>query len=462
VNKFIHICILLVSISTILSCRNSAQQKKISWNEGDAEENKQIISSIKTQEKPTEIIYDGRRIQFFDQTFNGQKIQNTFVKKNYDQNKNLKSAAAHYFESKDLKAKNIQIIPTDVNKVDISLKSYLNENSSVKKYKNLMTENIFQVNQRQLKPFLSATYVLNDGTVWQAILDSEYKIISNLRQGSRFTDSLVHIYRFGPAQSSLTEALLKGLEPTSPLLSHNIFVDNESNKKIIQILPEMKFDPKDDRFDQLQAYYYLDYIQTWMQKNLNVKFPEKLTAVVNVGFPEKTNTAFYFQNKIRLGHGDDVTYSLIASDPSIVFHESFHALIDGLSRLPFDNEGGSINEGFADFFTCVALNRPYLAESSYLKAPYKRSLLDIIHLNDKSGGLYHDSLIISGLLWSINQKLGQDKTLKFATEILSKLTPISQFNDFNTAAIQVIHSDLSAEDQQTVSAILKTRGFNYE
>ncbi len=456
--KVIHNATIAFSFISILACTKLTPQKTVSWVEGDSDENKKIISEISTQKKPTEIIYNDRHIQFFEQTVNGQKIQNTFIKKKYDKNLNLKSADAVYFDSKSWKTKNLNIVQADAEKINSVLKSSINS-----QIKNVISENIFQVNYGQLKTVISANYELSDGTLWNAILDSKYKILSNKREGSGFTDSLFQIYRLGPAQSHLTTALLKGLDSSSsPLLSQNIFVDNESNKKISVVLSEMKFDPKDDRFDQLQVFYYLDYIQSWMRKNLNVRFPEKLLAVVNVGFPQKTNTAFYFQNKIRLGHGDDITYSLMASDPSIVFHEAFHALIDGMARLPFDGEGGSINEGFADFFACVALNRPYMAESSYLKATYKRSLLTIVNLNEKSGGLYHDSLIISSLLWSIHEKLGPDKSLKIATEILSKLTPASLFSDFNSIAIKIAQADLSVEDQQIVSALFKSRGFIYE
>jgi hypothetical protein len=153
---------------------------------------------------------------------------------------------------------------------------------------------------------------------------------------------------------------------------------------------------------------------------------------------------------------------MLASDPSVVYHESFHALVDGLAHLPFENEGGSMNEGFADFFTCVALNRPYLGEASYVKAPYKRSLTTLVRLDEKTGGLYHDSAIVSGLFWEIKEKLNTEKSLLLATDTLSMLNPYSLFADFNKSLLGVMQKNLNTDDRQTVSLILKNRGFIYE
>ena len=181
-----------------------------------------------------------------------------------------------------------------------------------------------------------------------------------------------------------------------------------------------------------------------MKINLSVRFAERLHAVVGVGYPEKTNTAFYFENKIRLGRGDDIDYAMLAADPSIVYHESFHGLIDGLARLPFEGEGGSLNEGFADFFTCAALNRPFVGESAYLKAPYKRTIQSAMTLAEKTGGLYHDSQIISSLLWEIRTKLGNAKSLKIAADTLVELNPNSDFTDFNNQLLKVTKTNQSS------------------
>ncbi|MCX7977941.1 MAG: hypothetical protein N2578_02955, partial [Bdellovibrionaceae bacterium] len=186
---------------------------------------------------------------------------------------------------------------------------------------------------------------------------------------------------------------------------------------------------------------------------------QPLDVQVHVGTPEKTNTAFYYQNKIRLGSGDDVTYSKIPQDPSIVTHETAHALIDALARLPFEGEGGSLNEAFADFFTAVMLKNPNMGEVSYLKGPFRRTLNNSKTVSQKNGGLYHDSGIVSGTLWDFYNTLGEKKSLDIAVRTLSRLTPRSDFDDFRNKLKDVCSSLLNAEDLESANKILSVRGW---
>lgn len=139
-----------------------------------------------------------------------------------------------------------------------------------------------------------------------------------------------------------------------------------------------------------------------------------------------------------------------------------HALIDSLSGLPFDGEGGAINEGIADFVTALQLNTPHMAESSYLKGPYRRSVENSYTLQDKNGGLYHDSGIISGLLWEIRQKIGPEKSRDLVVYLLNRLTPGSDFADFNSILKQVTHENIQSEiDKKIIETITLKRGFSW-
>jgi Zn-dependent metalloprotease len=195
-----------------------------------------------------------------------------------------------------------------------------------------------------------------------------------------------------------------------------------------------------------------------MKDNLNVRIPTSIEAVVHMGFPEKTNSAFYYQSKIRIGKGDDVTYSNIPQDASIIYHESFHALIDGVAHLSYEGENGSLNEAFADFFTCLMTDRPYLGESSYLKGPFKRNLNQGFKYSEKTGGLYHDSLIVSSLLWELKEKMGSAKAKTLAIETLILLNPASDLKMFSQKLIEVSKT-LSADDQNTVLQTVNNKGF---
>lgn len=157
---------------------------------------------------------------------------------------------------------------------------------------------------------------------------------------------------------------------------------------------------------------------------------------------------------------DDEIYSHLSQDPSVVIHESVHAFVDIVAGLPFEGEGGSINEGFADFFTAVQLNNPNMAESSYLKGPFRRSVVNSVVLDEKNGGLYHDSAIVSGVLWDLHERFGRDTGLKLSAYTLNRLVPGSDFKDFGDSLKFIIESELkSPTDVQAALEVLQKRGF---
>ena len=450
-NKF---AVLVVLTTLGWSCQRHTPLHSLSWQQNEPTEGLKTISEIPVTQDSTKIYYKNEKIEFRQQAFSQQPIEDSFVKKVLKSDATVKSAEAKYVITTDLKENKLRA----VNNNPEHLVEQLQKQVGSAKIRHYETKSVLKLENSKLRNYQAVQYELSDGTLWQAYFDQNEDFISRERLGSQFSETHAQIYPKGPRESPLTEVVLKEIEFSPSMSSSSVLVDSDSVLKITSVVPQLKFETNDDRFDQVQVFFYLDYIQNWMKQHLAVRFPEKLQATVSVGYPDLTNTAFYFQNKIRFGRGDNVDYTMLASDPSIVYHESFHALIDGMARLPFEKEGGSINEGFADFFTCVVLDRPYLAEASYMKAPYKRTVRARIKLSEKTGGLYHDSQIISSLFWEIKEKLGSEKALKIATETLSKLNPTTNFSDFN---VQLMRS-IPADDIVAVTEILKTRGFNYE
>ena len=273
--------------------------------------------------------------------------------------------------------------------------------------------------------------------------------------GSAFESSQVRIFPNGPKWSALTDIEIPLLKH-EPLSTDHLRVVSDSARPVEKIEPWMKFDISDERFDQVQVYYYLQKSLEFQKNVLGFESPAKLKARVHVGFPDSTNPAFYFNNEIRLGQGDDVFYSQLSRDPSIVYHESMHFLIDQVAGLPFQGEGGSINEGFADFYTAVALKKPTMGESSYLKGPYKRNIAIPVKFSDRNGGLYHDSAIVSSMLWQIKELLGESIALEISREVLLRLSGNSDFAAFNR---QLQKSACSKKDWEKIEELLTKMDF---
>lgn len=452
--KNINLVIITLSVLAF-SCQKKSEFNYQEWQLGQNTEAKNAILGIKTEGLTNIVEYKNKKISISRQVINGKPVINSFVKKVVS-NSDVELLQAQVVEDqhKKFNLKN-NLSTKHINFIDEIKKQTL----EFSKIEVLSTEEVYAIENDRTIPYTVVSFFDRSGTPHQAYFNTNGKFERAERVGSQFADVNTNVYLEGPKLSSLTDLVIKGISANPSLSNTIIYVTSESDKKINAISSVLKFDPKDDRFDQIQVFYYLNKALNWMKDNLQVRIPQRLDAVVHMGFPDKTNSAFYFQNKIRFGQGDDIVYSNIPQDASIVYHESFHALIDNLSRLPFEGEGGSLNEGFADFFTCLMTDRPYLGESSYLKGPYKRSLHNIVKLEEKNGGLYHDSLIVSGALWEIKEVLGTEKTKSIAIETLIKLNSASVLADFGKNINLVIPQLLTPDEQETVAQILKSRGF---
>lgn len=431
------------------------KQNNLSYHEWDSSQKSATVSlpaGLQLEKATSSVKFRNKKVDYSRQVLNGKPVYNSFVK-TISADTNTELTQANYIDPSRLKNTSFKTILQDLN---------YSEALGDRVATLIGKEEVFIIESGKAVEYLLVHFFDKSGVPYTSFFNSDGILARTERQGSQFADINATIYAEGPKLSQLTEQLLKGLTATPALSNQQVFVTSESDKKINVTSPVLKFDPKDDRFDQLQVFYYLSKSFRWMKEILQVEIPSQIEAVVHVGFPEKTNSAFYFRNKIRLGGGDDVTYSNLMHDPSIVYHESFHAMIDHLAHLPFEGEGGSLNEAFADFFTCLLTERPFLGDSSFLKGPYKRTLQLNRRLDEKNGGLYHDSQIFSSLLWELKEKLSTEKARLLAVETLVRLNSLSQFRDFNQKILVAGNEVLNKDEQMILQQVLRTRGFDYE
>jgi hypothetical protein len=261
-----------------------------------------------------------------------------------------------------------------------------------------------------------------------------------------------------PDVTEISEQFLPDLMGTGYLKSDRVNLVSALPKTAFSDEHIFRFDPQDERFDDVQAYYFADQAILWFQNQLQQKLPQALEVMVHVGAPRRTNTAFYYDYRVRLGSGDGVTYQHIPRDPSIVSHEVAHAFIQQMSGLPFNGEGGSLNEAFADYFAAEIIGQPEMAAFSYKPGPYRRNLNNQLKFSDLNGSLYGDSLLFSGTLWELRTQLGSSKVLPLATLTLMHLGPYGRLSDFAPILLRVGEAHLSEEDLATVRIVLDGRG----
>lgn len=398
-----------------------------------------------------------QRVEFADQKIGEALVDGSYLKKIYNSSGKLIYASAMFAEDPETLDTNL------VHSMQIQ-RAHLGQDLKEKysEFKNIkLLDPIVMITkgQKEVSHWWKVPYFDAQGLAWELHVDSDLRIISNHRVGSQFHETMALVFPEGPKLSQLQDVVLKNLLDDTALASNREQVSTQGNNKIKSVKEALNFNPGDEKFDQVQVFYFVDQALEWFANSLDINIPRKLDVQVHVGYPDKTNTAFYYNGNIRIGAGDDKSYSRIPQDPSIVMHETCHALIDTLARLPFEGEGGSLNEGFADFFTAIQLNNPNMGEVAYLKGPYKRTLENNFNVQSKNGGLYHDSGIVSGTLWDLNKNLNTNKAIEIALKTLAQLNPTSHFADFSQKLQQALQDSLSGKDLTAANNVIKNRGW---
>jgi Zn-dependent metalloprotease len=147
-------------------------------------------------------------------------------------------------------------------------------------------------------------------------------------------------------------------------------------------------------------------------------------------------------------------------DPTVLIHESIHAVIDAYAGLPPDGEGGGFNEGFADLFTALILDNPRMGEASYLKGPYRRTLENPLKAyQDFVPGVYQNGSIVGGTFWDMKPLLGNELTAKLAFRTLVRLGKGAKFDDFPSALAGASQGLLADDQSRQVAEIARARGW---
>lgn len=396
-------------------------------------------------------------VEFAEQKVSNYRIDGSFVKT--VSSKNKKPLFQSYSIVNDITPFKILHADKMEKSIEKNWLRFVNRNSTLKIPTNKTPIQVVFATTPRLNPVYRTTFETSLGEIQSLTYDDNGTLISNERVGSNLTDmvdSPALAFPKGPKKSELTPVMLTRKMQPEGLANSLIEMSSISPNKIISS-SNLQFQPTDDRFDQVQAFYFSQKILQWFEQTLLLKGPYKLSIVTQLGFPEKTNAAFYYQNQIRLGAGDDVTFSNMSWDPTIVMHETSHAVIDALSRLPFQGQGGSINEGYADTFTTFYLESPLLGDNSYRLGPFKRTVDLPLKLSEANGGLYHDSAIVSGFFWSLKKLIGPDHSLSLAIHVLNRLGPNTNFADFKLALNEQTNELFKDEELKTVKQLLQDR-----
>lgn len=311
-------------------------------------------------------------------------------------------------------------------------------------------------------PFLRVSYLIRDETEVREIwVNTQGRVRYHYRQvGAHAVQGLALVFPTHPRESMLTEQILYNLVGDGTLNGEFIRTLSAREDRPFSLANEFKYQPTEPAFDEVQAYYYADQQVRWFKDVLDLNLRRTLELKLHVGAPQPSSAMFYYQGQIRLGDGDGVAWKNIPRDPSIVKHEVGHAFVELLAGLPSQGEGGSYNEAFSDFFYANAAQEPYMGSYSYLRGPFRRNLENaFLAYKDFNGGLYNDSLVISGTFWDIQKSIGPTKAALLAKDFLMRLGPGGRFADFVPVMEDAVKVSLTPEEGKKVLDVVRGRGW---
>lgn len=446
--------LILVAFSS--SCSKKTEIQESRWS-GEGQKPSLSDRNLKLD---SQVLSQNERVYFLNQYVGQYPVYNAFAKTIMNTQQDVVFQSFALIQDQDEKLiKQADKLSLTKNE---SFQNFLDHNPDLKIWTvEKSVQVVISPNHGSHAAYLVELASLDQSEIYQFLFSKYGRLEAKNRVGSGFDSALkasnALAYPKGPKKSSLENVTIDRLLNIPLLGNHQIKINPQSPLKI-NPQDSLEIKPDDERFEQVQAFYSANEIIKWLVK-LQI-IPETFTVEIqtHAGYPDNSNASFYYGGKIRLGAGDNVTFSKIALDPSIVMHETSHAVIDLLARLPFEKEGGSINEGYADFFTTLFLQSPLLGENAYLLAPYKRSVETVVKLSEKNGGLYHDSAIVSSFFWSLQKQIDKEKVLKLAVKTLSRLGPNTTFADFTLSLNEQATSLLTGDDLQKTITLINERG----
>ncbi|EAQ00931.1 Bacillolysin [Janibacter sp. HTCC2649] len=226
----------------------------------------------------------------------------------------------------------------------------------------------------------------------------------------------------------------------------------------------------DTRFEQVNAYYAVDRVQTYIQglgfSNVNNEAQELLVNTVTV------DNSFYSPNKdtITLGTGgvDD------GEDQEVVWHEYGHAVQDDqVPGFGKSNDGGAIGEAFGDYLAATMSQgnssdtavTPWACVMDWDSVSYTSSTPHCIRrldttktVADRTGEVHDDGEIWSHALWDINKAFGRDKATKIILEAQFSYSPTTTWAAAAQTTVDTAAALGTAADAAVVRAAFAARG----
>ncbi len=216
------------------------------------------------------------------------------------------------------------------------------------------------------------------------------------------------------------------------------------------------YSPMSTHFDEVCVFYHVNLMHAWFKEYLEYDGMD-FAIPVTVHYGNDLNNAMYSpsNNNIYLGDG---TLKDPAHEADVVMHEYGHAVVHNTASADFASL--TLDEGYADYFTCSLHDDPLLGE--WWMPPYLRNLdNDLTYPFDMVGESHHDGQIWSGALWDIRSMFGAGVSDRIALGTLFYYGSASpSFLDARDAALDADEEYFGSEHRDALVEIFSKRGIS--
>lgn len=226
----------------------------------------------------------------------------------------------------------------------------------------------------------------------------------------------------------------------------------------------------DDRFEQVNAYYAVDRLQTYV-RSLGFTDVNAEAQDLNVNGTTEDNSWYTpSTDVITIGTGgvDD------GEDQEVVWHEYGHAIQDDqVPGFGSSSDGGAIGEGFGDYLAATmsqasspdSATTPWACVMDWDSTAYTSTTPHCIRRLDttktvanRTGEVHADGEIWSHALWDINKSLGRDKATRIILEAQFSYAANTSWAAAANTTVATANALYGATDAAAVKAAFQARG----
>jgi hypothetical protein len=334
--------------------------------------------------------------------------------------------------------------------------------------------------------------------IWDYLVDATNGQVIGRR--TRLMSAKGRVYANSPSEGAgLIDADLPHLTSTTTLtgdytdtwrgtISSSSYSLVTKERKAVPVNGDYLFDPQEpsftEPFSEVQLYYHVSTFHQWLADTFQFQRTtrggsQSITTFANVGFSGGGGGLGQLDNAFcgdidGDGHSDlcmgqgSVDYGY---DAEVIYHEFTHSMIeegpvlDGvdIDSLGLNMDPMSLNECFADFFSCAFTNDPVLGEYAGEGGGGIRRMTDpsgeFLKCRDVplQGESHDDSMPMARGLWDIRTALGATVGDQLIWAAVHTLSADASFADVSAAILAVAGQRLNATDLATVKAKLDAR-----